>query len=72
MSTSRTDGGACVGDWIEMRGIHGQAPRRGEIVEVLGSADRPHYRVRWDEQHESVVYPADGVLVIPAATHGNG
>jgi len=66
MATKRDDG-ARVGDSIEMRAIHGQAPRRGEIVEVLGSADRPHYRVRWDEQHESVVYPDDGVLVIPAA-----
>ena len=72
MATKQTDGGACVGDWIEMRGLHGQAPRRGEILELLGSAERPHYRVRWDEQHESIVYPADGVLVIPAAAHGTG
>jgi len=70
MATKHTDRGAHVGDLIEMRGIHGQAPRRGEIVEVLGSAERPHYRVRWDEQHESIVYPADGVLVMPAAGHG--
>jgi len=21
--------------------------------------------VRWDEQHESIVYPADGVIVTP-------
>jgi len=68
MATKQTDGAARVGDLIEMRGLHGQAPRRGEILEVLGSAERPHYRVRWDEQHESVVYPADGVLVIPAAS----
>ena len=69
MDTKLTGGVALVGDMIEMRGLHGQAPRRGEILEVLGTTDRPHYRVRWDEQHESIVYPADGVLVIPTAAH---
>jgi hypothetical protein len=52
-----------VGDVIEARGLHGRASRRGEIVELLGSAGHRHYRVRWDEKHESIVYPADGVLV---------
>jgi hypothetical protein len=54
-----------VGDWIETRGLHGQAARRGEIVEVLGRPGHPHYRVRWDEQHESILYPSDGVIVLP-------
>ena len=57
---------AHVGDWIEARGVHGEPARRGEIVEVLGRPGHEHYRVRWDEQHESIVYPADGVVVIPA------
>jgi Domain of unknown function (DUF1918) len=56
---------ARVGDLIEARGLHGRASRRGEIVELLGSADHRHYRVRWDETHESIVYPADGVLIKP-------
>ena len=56
---------ARAGDWIETRGVHGQAPRRGEIIEVLGREGHEHYRVRWDEQHESIVYPADGVIVTP-------
>jgi len=72
MATKRTGDAALAGDLIEMRGLRGQAPRRGEIVEVLGTGDRPHYRVRWDEQHESSVYPTDGVLVIPAAAHSTG
>jgi hypothetical protein len=25
-----------------------------------------HYRVRWDEQHESVYFPADGARVVHA------
>ncbi|HTP22317.1 MAG TPA: DUF1918 domain-containing protein [Solirubrobacteraceae bacterium] len=54
-----------AGDWIECRGVHGQAPRRGEIIEVLGREGHAHFRVRWDEEHESVVYPADGVIITP-------
>ena len=58
---SRSD--ARAGDWLETRGIHGEPSRRGEIVEVLGSEGHEHFRVRWDEQHESIVYPADGVTI---------
>ena len=65
--------GIRAGDWIECRGVHGQAPRRGEIIEVLDSNGHQHYRVRWDEEHESIVYPADGVIVTPGpARRGPG
>ncbi|MGZ4225113.1 MAG: DUF1918 domain-containing protein [Solirubrobacteraceae bacterium] len=63
--TKPIETGAHAGDRIETRGVHGQAPRRGEIVEVLGREGHEHYRVCWDEQHESIVYPADGVIVTP-------
>jgi len=63
MSTESAETNARPGDGIETRGVHGQAPRRGEIIEVLGREGHEHYRVRWDEQHESIVYPADGVIV---------
>jgi len=53
-----------VGDWIETRGLHGQPARRGEILEVIGKDQHLRYRVRWDEKHESIVYPADGVMVV--------
>lgn len=62
MKHSRDD--AQVGDWLEARGIHGETARRGEIVEILGGPGHEHFRVRWDEQHESIVYPADGVSVV--------
>lgn len=52
------------GDWIEARGLPGRSARRGQIVEVLGHGRREHYRVRWDERRESIVYPADGVIVV--------
>ena len=56
---------AHVGDWIEARGIYGQPPRRGEIIERLGRGPHQRYRVRWDEKHESILYPADGVVIVP-------
>jgi Domain of unknown function (DUF1918) len=54
-----------VGDWIEARGIYGQPPRCGQILELLGRDHHERYRVRWDEKHESILYPADGVVIIP-------
>jgi hypothetical protein len=54
------------GDWIEVAVIGGGPPRRGQIVAVLGSGPHEHYRVRWDEQHESIHFPADGSHVVPA------
>ena len=64
MSDKTSQAKARVGDWLEARGIHGEPPRRGEIVEMLGEPGHEHYRVRWDEQHESIVYPADGVNIV--------
>jgi hypothetical protein len=64
MSTQQSRLDAKAGDWLEARDIHGGPPRRGEILEVLGRPGHEHFRVRWDEQHESIVYPADGVSVI--------
>jgi len=56
---------AHVGDWLEAHAIHGGLPRRGEVIEVLGAPGHEHFRVRWDEKHESIVYPADGITVVP-------
>ncbi len=51
------------GDWVELRGLPGQRPWRGEIVEVLGSGDQIRYRVRWDEEYESLLMASDRVIV---------
>lgn len=64
-TTPVSSGTARVGDWVEIRGIRGQTARRGRIVELLGSGPHNRYRVRWDEQHESIVYPNDGVMIMP-------
>jgi Domain of unknown function (DUF1918) len=70
MPTKQSRVEASVGDWLEARGIHGEPARRGEILEVIGQPGHKRYRVRWDEQHESIVFPADGVTVIPHAKAG--
>jgi hypothetical protein len=68
MSTTAHRDGAQPGDWLEVHGVHRQPVRRGEILEVLGRPGHQHYRVRWDEDHESIVFPADGVSVVPHPT----
>ena len=70
MRNAQTTGTAGVGDQIEARGLHGRPSRRGKVVELLGSAGHEHYRVRWDDQHESIVYPSDGVIITARATGG--
>jgi hypothetical protein len=58
---------AVPGDWVEVRGRPGYPTRRGEILEILGAPGHEHYRVQWDEQHESIFFPqTDGVHVHPA------
>jgi Domain of unknown function (DUF1918) len=39
-----------------------QSPRTGVIVEVIGEARSPRYRVRWDDGHESIYTPAAGAV----------
>jgi hypothetical protein len=63
MTNVQVQGEAKVGDWLETRGIHGEPARRGEIVEILGESGHQRYRVRWEDAHESIVFPADGVSV---------
>jgi hypothetical protein len=41
----------------------GDQERSGLILEVLGTPGHEHYRVRWDEEHESIFYPgADATI----------
>jgi uncharacterized protein DUF1918 len=56
---------ARVDDWIEVDAVRGGPGRRGQIVEVLGGPGHRHFRVRWDEQHESLHFPAQGTRLIP-------
>jgi len=65
-------GPARAGDWLEVHGRPGMPPRRGQVLEVLGQTGHEHYRVRWDEQHESVFFPTEGVRIIRHEARGRG
>ena len=42
------------------------ARRRGRVVEVIGSGEREHYRVRWADGHESLYFPGPDARLVPA------
>jgi uncharacterized protein DUF1918 len=49
-----------VGDVIEVSSRKvGTPPRRGTVTEVLDQ-QRPELRVRWEDGHETVLYPSGG------------
>jgi len=60
----KTEAVGKVGDAIEITGHSvGEHARAGVIEEVLGTPDRPHYRVRWEDGHESVYYPSSDATI---------
>ena len=63
-ASSATHLQARAGDWLEVLGLPGMPPRRGQILEVLGGPGHIHYRVRWDERHESIFYPSEGTSIV--------
>ena len=53
-----------VGDVVEITGHSvGDQPRSAEVIEILGSGEREHYRVRWEDGHESVFFPGEDAVV---------
>ena len=49
---------AAVGDQIVVETTTlDTPPRKGEVLEVIGSGDNRHYRVRWQDGHESIYFP---------------
>ena len=65
-ANGRRERAAVPGDWLAVAGLPGRPARRGQVVEVLGRPGHERYRVRWDEQHESVFYPSEGWRIVPA------
>jgi Domain of unknown function (DUF1918) len=57
---------AKTGDRIVVESAHvGQPRREGEVLEVVpGDGDREHYRVRWDDGHESIYFPSSDCRVV--------
>ena len=52
------------GDVVEVSGRHvGDPGRMGELLQVLGTPAHPHYLVRWEDGHESVLYPGEGTTI---------
>ena len=47
---------------VEARKVGG-GRRSGEIIDVVGGASGPHYRVRWDDGHESTSYPSSDAFI---------
>jgi rRNA processing protein Gar1 len=53
-----------AGDLVEVSGRRvGDPVRTGEILEVLGPEGRPHFLVRWEDGHESVLYPRETTTI---------
>ena len=70
-ATTTNTASAEVGAVIEIHGHHlGEKPRTGEILEVLGESAHEHYRVRWDDGHESIFYPSGDATIRQARTEG--
>jgi len=41
--------------------------REGDVLEVIGDGDREHYRVRWQDGHESLFFPGPDARVTTRA-----
>lgn len=55
---------AQVGDEIVITGhTVGDAPRTAEILEILGEPGHERFRVRWEDGHESIFFPADDATI---------
>jgi Domain of unknown function (DUF1918) len=55
---------ACVGDRVEIVGHRvGDSARNGEILEVLGEQAHPHFSVRWEDGHESLLYAGSDIVI---------
>jgi translation initiation factor IF-1 len=53
------------GDRIVVDTAHLDAERRsGEVLDVLGEGDTRHYRVRWQDGHESIYFPGPDARLI--------
>jgi hypothetical protein len=57
---------ARTGDRIVVESARvGQPRREGEVLEVVpGDGEGEHYRVRWDDGHESIYFPSSDCRVV--------
>ena len=58
-----------AGDIVAIHGHHtGEAGRTGEVLEVYGDPGHEHFRVRWEDGHESLFYPSSDATIRPVKT----
>lgn len=63
-AVDKTAHAAEAGDLIVVAGHRvGEGDRVGEILEVLGELPHESYRVRWDDDHESVFRPGSDATI---------
>lgn len=56
---------ANVGDHIVLESNKvGGTRRSGEVLEVIEGSGGQHYRVGWQDGHESIVYPSSDASVV--------
>jgi Domain of unknown function (DUF1918) len=69
MASSNSPLHAQPGDRLVIRGHHqGEAQRDAEILKVLGEGGGPPYLVRWEDGHESEIFPGSDVFIQHLAT----
>lgn len=55
-----------IGDRLHVHGnVVGQPDRTGEIIEVRGESGGPPYLVRFEDGHETLVYPGPDAVIEP-------
>lgn len=59
---------ARMGDHIlvESRKVGG-GRKSGEVVEVIEGSGGKHYRIRWEDGHETIMYPSTDAFVVNGA-----
>jgi hypothetical protein len=56
---------AHVGDHIIVEANKvGSGRKSGEVVDVVMGASGEHYRIRWDDGHESILFPSSDAFVV--------
>jgi hypothetical protein len=59
---------AKVGDVLVIHGHRvGEGSRTAEILEVLGEPGHEHYRVRWEDDRETIYYPSSDATIRAAS-----
>lgn len=62
---------AQVGDQIVVESNKvGAARKLGQVVEVLDAPGGQHYRVAWEDGHESIVFPGSDASVVSVTRQG--